>query len=139
MIRFVIALMVAGMCFTVTAIADDDFTLGSSSFSVPIGWTKTNKTDERLTFRSSDDHQQATVSSMSFNANPTFEDFKRICSMRYKSEKEGSAIYQLSPIFLRHLRKKVTTECFFQEKKKGKSGFLRIFKASKKRINYNLR
>ncbi len=61
--------------------------IGNATITAPVGWRKLNTEQERITFASKDDRQQATISVMSFGAKPTFAEFKLICSHRLEAEK----------------------------------------------------
>ena len=62
--------------------------LGTATVAPPNGWRVLENEDDRLVFRPSDGRQQATVSLMRFKAAPSFEDFKRLCTIRIQAEKE---------------------------------------------------
>lgn len=72
------------------AIAQEHSTLDNASIVVPAGWREVKKEEDRLTFRSSDDRQQATISLMQFGVSPSFEDFKRLCQLRVEAEKKAA-------------------------------------------------
>jgi hypothetical protein len=97
MIKRILLHLAALVSLTVSATADNDFSLGNATFSIPEGWTKIAETDGRLTFTAPDGKQQATVSLMRFGAAPSFEDFERICSHRYDAEKNGLTQLTLVP------------------------------------------
>jgi len=118
MLKRAFAAITAAFGLSMTAVADDQFALGSSTFSIPAGWTEKSKTDERLTFVAPDGGQQATVSLMSFGITPSFEDFKRICSVRYKAEKEGLDDLLLQPDSPAPLEKEGRYEMYFSGKEK---------------------
>lgn len=70
--------------------AQQHFAVGSAQIAAPAGWREVNSTDDRLTLRSADGHQQTTISVMRFGADPSFDDFKRICQHRIEAEKKAS-------------------------------------------------
>ena len=80
----------AAVGFTGCAPAPPHFTIGTADIVAPAGWTEPSRMDDRLTLRAPDGHQQATVSVMRFGADPSFEDFKRVCQLRLNAEKKDS-------------------------------------------------
>jgi hypothetical protein len=73
--------------------APPHFTIGTADIAPPAGWTQQSKADERLTLRAPDGRQQATLSVMRFGADPSFDDFKRLCQLRLDAEKKDSPDY----------------------------------------------
>lgn len=73
-----------------TVSAEQHFSIGSADIAAPAGWSETKREEERLTLRSADGYQQATVSIMLFGADPSFDDFKRLCMLRLDAEKKDS-------------------------------------------------
>ena len=59
-----------------------------STVSVPAGWQETSRTEDTVCLESVDGKEQATLSVMHFASDATFEHFKRMCDLRYESEKE---------------------------------------------------
>lgn len=71
-----------------TASAQEHFRIGSVEVAAPSDW-KAEKTEaERLVLRSPDGREQATIALMRFGADPSFDDFKRMCQKRIDLEKE---------------------------------------------------
>ncbi len=77
----------AGMTSSVSA--DNSFTLGSVTFSVPQGWSQIDAADDHLTFGTPEGRQRATVSIMHCGKAPSFPEFQLLCSHRYDTEKDG--------------------------------------------------
>jgi hypothetical protein len=63
---------------------------GDGSLALPDGWSETKHESDRLTFRSAEQTEQATISKMDFAKAPSFEDFKRLSELRLKAETEAS-------------------------------------------------
>jgi hypothetical protein len=76
---------------------DDQVKLGNAVVSPPSGWRTISTEKERITFGSTDERQQATVSLMTLGTNPTFEEFKRVCAHRLEAEKADSPNVSLTP------------------------------------------
>jgi hypothetical protein len=74
-----------------SAQAREQFSLGSAVIVAPAGWREAKRVEERLTLASPDTKQQATISVMRFGADPSFEDFKRLCEHRLEVEKKDPA------------------------------------------------
>lgn len=62
--------------------------IGTSTVAAPAGWRETSRTEDKVCLQSEDGTQQATLSVTQFVSNPTFEQFKLICDIRYKGEKK---------------------------------------------------
>ena len=76
--------------FTGCEPAPPHFTIGTADIVAPAGWTERSRTDDRLTLRAPDGRQQTTLSVMRFGADPSFDDFKRLCQFRLDAEKKDS-------------------------------------------------
>ncbi len=88
MITRLLALVVS-MAALNTLVLADDFTLGSSTFTAPQGWTQIDVTDDHMTFATPDGRQRATITITHFDKPPAFQDFQLICSHRYDAERNG--------------------------------------------------
>ena len=89
MLKRLLALLAGLAAINALALADDSYTLGSASFTVPPGWTQADSTDDRQTFASPDGRQQATISILRLDKAPSFQDFQLLCAHRYDAEKNG--------------------------------------------------
>ena len=91
----------AAVGFTSCAPTPPHFTIGTADIAAPAGWTEQKRADDRLTLRAPDGRQQATLSVMRFGADPSFDDFKRLCQLRLDAEKRDSPDYfiQSEPAF----------------------------------------
>lgn len=87
-IRSVATIMVS-LGLTGVVAAEDNFMIGNSTITCPTGWIQVEKQEERIAFRAPDGRQQATVSIMHFAVDPSFEDFKKLCTHRIEAEKRG--------------------------------------------------
>ncbi len=105
-------------------------TLGKSTFDVPVEWTEIRREKERLTFAAPDGKLQTTVSLMCFGIEPSWENFKRLCSLRYEAEKQGPNVVFLQPEYSAPFEEEGKFGMFFsgEEKKVGRlfSGFLTL-------------
>jgi hypothetical protein len=63
-------------------------TLQSAQLSIPERWTEAERRDDLLIFRGSNDGQKAFISILRFGADPSFDDFKRLCQHRIEAEKK---------------------------------------------------
>jgi hypothetical protein len=61
--------------------------LGASSFAIPDGWSETDREPDRVILRSADENEQATISTTSFAAKPTFAEFELLCKHRLDAER----------------------------------------------------
>jgi hypothetical protein len=61
--------------------------LGKSEITAPNGWVEFKKTEDKLVLRSPDQHQQATITVVELSADPTLENFTRLCQRRIDAEK----------------------------------------------------
>ena len=82
--------IVAAVGLTSCGPAPPHFTIGTADIVAPAGWTEQSRTDGRLTLRAPDGRQQATLSVMRFGADPSFDEFKRVCQLRLDAEKKDS-------------------------------------------------
>lgn len=71
-----------------TSYAQPHFVIGSADVAAPVGWREAKREDDRLTLQSPDGRQYATISTMRFGADASFEDFKRLCQLRLEAEKK---------------------------------------------------
>jgi hypothetical protein len=69
---------------------ENSFVMGSTELTLPPGWRKIAVQDggDRVNFLSPAGDQQLTLSIMRFGRSPSFEDFKRLCDLRIRAEKE---------------------------------------------------
>jgi hypothetical protein len=65
------------------------FLIGRSEIISPDGWTEIERTDGMLKLKSEDRKYQATISVIHFASDMTFENFKRVCEIRYKLERQS--------------------------------------------------
>lgn len=63
---------------------------GNGTLALPDGWSEIKREPDRVTFRSTEGTEQATVSEMGFSSPPALADFKRLCQLRLQAEKQGS-------------------------------------------------
>jgi hypothetical protein len=90
MLKCFITTLFAGLSLSGITLAAESVTLGRSAVSIPKGWREEKKEDERITLRSSDGREQATISIMHFGADASFSDFKRLCELRLEAERKPS-------------------------------------------------
>ena len=64
------------------------FSIGTAYIDVPHGWRQVPGPDGDLIVRSPDDRQQVTLNVAQLENPATFDDFKRICAVRLKAEKQ---------------------------------------------------
>ena len=76
MYTFTAYLIAAAVAAVSVSAAQDHFAIGMASVPVPSGWHNVSVSPERTVWRSSDNTQQLTVSIMTFESEPSFEDFK---------------------------------------------------------------
>ncbi len=88
MLKRIISALAVGIGLTGATAAEQHFRIGGADVAAPAGWRKVKNEDERITLRSADDSQQATISVMRFGADASFEDFKRLCAVRIEAEKK---------------------------------------------------
>jgi len=69
--------------------AQELFPIGNAEITAPTGWCEVSKETERMVLRSLDGHQQATISTLGFSADVSFDNFKRLCVHRLEAEKKG--------------------------------------------------
>ena len=72
----------------VAASATENFSFGGCDIIAPTGWHEIKRTNDVLTLRSADGKEQATVSTMNFSSETTFEDFKKLCEKRIAADKQ---------------------------------------------------
>jgi len=110
--------------------AGTQFVIGEASITAPDGWHEVKKEEMRMMLRSADDRQQATISVMQFGAAPSFDDFKRLCVLRYKAEKSGASDTFMEPEVPAPIEGEGRYGLFFSggEKKSGRmfSGYLSL-------------
>jgi hypothetical protein len=80
--------VIAGLGIGGSASAQEQFTIGHNEVTAPAGWRQVNKTEDRLVLRSSDQHQQATLSVVRLSSDATFEEFNRLCQLRIDAERK---------------------------------------------------
>jgi hypothetical protein len=80
----------AALGLSSAASAQTHFAIGSADVTAPAGWTAEKREDERLTLKSADAREYATISVMRFGADASFNDFKRLCQLRLEAEKKDS-------------------------------------------------
>jgi hypothetical protein len=64
------------------------FIIGRSEIVSPSGWSEIERTDDRLKLQSEDGKHHTTISVMHFASDPSLEDFKRLCEIRYQGERQ---------------------------------------------------
>jgi hypothetical protein len=89
MLARLLTLVAAMAGFTALAHADDSYTVGSVTFSIPQGWSQIDQGDDHLTFGAPNGQQRATVSVLHCGKPPSFDDFKAYCDHRYDTERNG--------------------------------------------------
>jgi hypothetical protein len=72
----------------VSAMAQSETSLRSSTLTVPAGWNEIKKTEDVAVFRSTNTNQQTTFSILRFQADVSFEEFKKLCTRRIEAEKK---------------------------------------------------
>ena len=63
------------------------FMIGRREIGTHDGWRETDRTEDRLNLVSPDGQQHATISVMQFASDLTFDEFKKLCEIRYKVER----------------------------------------------------
>jgi hypothetical protein len=63
------------------------YAFGNTSIILPAGWQLVESSEDKLVFRTKDNHQQATITVMHFGVSANFEDFKLLCEARFKAER----------------------------------------------------
>jgi len=63
------------------------FMIGRSEIGTADGWRETDRTEDRLNLVSPDGQHHATISVMQFASDLTFDEFKKLCEIRYKVER----------------------------------------------------
>ncbi|MES2692208.1 MAG: hypothetical protein V4773_01965 [Verrucomicrobiota bacterium] len=86
----ILSTIAAAIGLTGAASAQQHFTISSVDIVAPADWSEVKKEEGRITLRSADGRQQATVSIMRFGADASFDDFKRLCQLRLEAEKKDS-------------------------------------------------
>jgi hypothetical protein len=101
MFRCLISTIAATAGLANAAVAQEFLAIGSAQIAVPTGWRQIAKEPERITLRSQDGRQQATITLLRFASAPRFSEFERICEHRLKAEKEelGDGFLNPSPPF----------------------------------------
>lgn len=61
--------------------------IGSATVTAPADWKAAVRRDDRLVFRSGDDHQQATIALLRLGSEPSFDEFKSLCTKRVDAER----------------------------------------------------
>jgi hypothetical protein len=89
MLKRIVWTLAAGLSFGGAAAAQNDFAIGSAVITAPVGWSEAKKEKDRVVLRSPDGRQQATISILRFDADGSFDDFKRLCADRIEAEKRG--------------------------------------------------
>ncbi len=62
-------------------------TIGSARISVPSHWRELTRQEDRITFSSTNGHQQAIISLIRLSQDASFEDFRKLCESRLTAEK----------------------------------------------------
>jgi hypothetical protein len=91
MLKRMVWTLAASLSFGGAAAAQNDFAIGSAVITAPVGWSDAKKEKDRVVLRSPDGRQQATISIMRFDADVSFDDFKRLCAHRIEAEKGALA------------------------------------------------
>jgi hypothetical protein len=89
MLARLLILVAALAGLTALAHADDSYTVGSVTFSIPQGWSQIDQGDDHLVFGAPNGQQRATVSVLYCGKPPSFDDFKALCDHRYDTERNG--------------------------------------------------
>ena len=85
-------------------IAHNNYALGSADITAPASWSEVKREKDRLTIRSPDGRQQATISIIRFVTDGSFDEFKRMCQLRLEAEKNDApdCFIQSEPPFKIH-------------------------------------
>jgi hypothetical protein len=67
---------------------DTRIVFGASSLALPDGWKEIKREPDRVTFRSVDETEQATISKLELAAEPSFGDFKALSEDRVAAERD---------------------------------------------------
>jgi len=130
MLKQILTAILASLGFASISLAGTQFTIGESSITAPDGWREIKREEQRVTLRSADDRQQATVSLMQFGTAPSFDEFKRLCALRYKAEKSDAPDAFMEPEAPAPFEKEGRYGLFFSggEKKSGRifSGYISL-------------
>lgn len=88
MFKRVISTLVASLGISGSVAAQQHFTIANNEIGAPVGWHQVSKTEDRLVLRSTDQHQQATISVLRLGSDTSFEDFRRLCQHRIDAERK---------------------------------------------------
>jgi hypothetical protein len=84
----IVSTLIASLVISGPVKAQQHFSIANSEITAPVGWHQVNKTEDRLVLRSSDQHQQATISVLRLGSDATFEDFRKLCQHRIDAERK---------------------------------------------------
>jgi hypothetical protein len=85
-LKRVVSTLIASLGISTLVVAQQHFTIANSEIASPAGWHQISKTEDRLVLRSSDQHQQATISVLRLDSDATAEDFRKLCQHRIDAE-----------------------------------------------------
>lgn len=88
MLKRLISTLIASIGVSSPATAPHHFTLANAEITAPPGWHQVNKTEDKLVLRTSNQHEQATISVLRLGADATLEDFMRLCQLRIEAERK---------------------------------------------------
>ena len=95
--RFLSAILASVGLVSGTSLSGAQLTIGEASIAAPDSWRVIKREEERITLRSDDDRQQATISWMQFGVRPSFDDFNRLCTLRLLAEKKDAPDVFITP------------------------------------------
>jgi hypothetical protein len=87
MFKRIVSTLVASLGVSGSVAAQQHFTFANNEIAAPVGWHQVSKTEERLVLRSSDQHQQATISVLRLGSDTSFDDFRKLCQHRIDAER----------------------------------------------------
>ena len=79
--------LLAGASLSTSASPQQTYAVGNISIMLPAGWQLVESSEDKLVFRTKDNHQHATITVMHFGVSANFEDFKLLCEARFKAER----------------------------------------------------
>jgi hypothetical protein len=82
-------LSILGLSLGSNAVAAD-VVVGNARLPIFEGWSVADQSDERATLRKDNGNQSITLSRMTFEATPSFDDFKRLCQLRLEAERRDA-------------------------------------------------
>ena len=97
MLERLLSAIVVGIGLASSAASEPDLRIGNATIIPPAGWQLVKKTEEKLVLRAADGKQQATITLMRLEADPTSEQFEQICKHRYEAEKRDAPDITIEP------------------------------------------